>query len=37
MIKPDRDTIQTVNKLDRTYNNDEDSVIFEKILKQLLG
>lgn len=38
MIKPDRDAIQTVNKLDRTYNHDEQSsIIFDNIMKQLLG
>lgn len=38
MIKPDRDAINAVNKLDRTYNNDEHiGVIFNKIVKQLLG
>lgn len=38
MIKPDRDAIKAVNELDRTYNHDEEgSVIFDKIMKQLLG
>lgn len=38
MIKPDKDTIKAVNELDRTYNHDEhSSVIFDKIMRQLLG
>lgn len=38
MIKPDRDTIKAVNEMDRNYNNgDAASVIFDNIMKQLLG
>ena len=38
MIKPDGDAIKAVNELDRTYNHDEqNSVIFDRIMKHLLG
>ena len=38
MIKPNEDTIKVVNELDRNYNhNENDNVIFDKIMKQLLG